>query len=530
MSFSSLIKEIKIDKGVFSVKTSLGKFSASESYKEQLSLGLLPTDAPKDFKEAIANLYYVPEGREVIKYETLHKRIHDEKDMILSLIEVPSEDEKKKAQIESSKRVLKENHINDKTLVIYSPLLTSKFNDSDEYGKVSATYDSEEKIIYVKTELVKKTNIYKETIFRDELFPLPEIEAVVIEPQKEEKKVDIEALKNKYKFERPKGKSLSEIVSGKKPKEEAHEEHKKEELSKEDLLKRTIENSLGYIKGKWINNIFNVNKKDCGYLSPIEKIELYNDEIIIKSSPFTNTEWWTKFTPNMECPRYMGRLVIDDSYMPFCLKGKCSQACGVDEGFTELSAARFRLIEEKNIIQDGFKRLQEFLDRTFRLTSEFNETFSVDINVYLGSQYPHFYSKIPQPLDDFQIQNYISAYMTLYPEINDIRGNMDIEEFFISDDFDPVDESGLVHEAKNYALQEMVKLAGQEMLEDVVNARAGKIDGKFYLIDNGKMRYILRPNKIEAIRDELYMGNVSYKKGLNEVKEFISVTLGGGRW
>ncbi|MFN8673427.1 MAG: hypothetical protein U0457_15250 [Candidatus Sericytochromatia bacterium] len=528
MSLTSFVKEIKIDRGVFSVKTSLGKFSASESYKEQMSLGNLPTEAPKDFKEAIPNLYYVPEGKDFIEYNVLHKKINDEKELILSSINNPSDEDKKKAQIESSKKVLKEHHINDKTLLIYSPILKQKFQEEDEYTKITATYNQEEKVIYVKTELIKKTNIYKNVIYQDELIPNI-ISNITEEPKKEERKVDLEALKNKYKFDRPKVKSISEIITGKKNTVEHHEEVIKED-SEENKLKNLITDSLGYIKGNWKNNTFLVNKKESGYLVPIEKIEIFKDEIIIKSSHFTNTEWWTKFTPISECPRYMGRLVIEDTYTPFCMKGKCSQACGVDDGFTELSAARFRLVEDREIIENGFKRLQEFLDRTYRLTSEFNETFGVEILIYLGSQNPYFFSKFPRTSDEFQIQNYISAFMTLYPEINDIRGNMDIEDFVIGDDFDPVDESGLVHEAKNYALQEMVRLASQEALEEVINARQGKIDGKFYLIDNGKMRYILRPTKIEAIRDELYMGNVGFKKGFNEVKQFISITLGGGRW
>lgn len=563
MTFSSFVKELKIDRGIFSVKTTSGKFSASESYKEQLSLGGLPPDAPKDFKSAIKNIYYAPVEKELIEYSKLHDEVNEEKNRILSYIENPTEEDKKKAQIEGTKKILKENHINDKTLVIYSPILTQKFHEEDEYTRVSATYNNEEKTIYIKTELIKKTNVYKNVIYQDSLIAgmdtsdLEKIKDLLNDNKDDVKqdkpesgnqhhiveghnyhynadeKIDIDALKQKYAFKRPKGKSINEIISGKKEETATDADLKEEvkpEISKHEKIKENITELLGYIKGEWKDNTFNVNRKESGYLVPIEKIELFNDEISIKSSPFTNTEWWTKFTHNMECPRYMGRLVIDDPYSDFCINGKCAQACGVDEGFTELSAARFRLIEDKDIISNGFKRLQAFLDRTFNLVKEFNETLGVNINVNLDTQKPYFYSKTSIDLDYFQLQNYISAYLTLYPEINDIRGNIDIEDFALNDDFDPVDDSGLVQEARNYGLQEMVSLATHELLEDMINKKAGKIDGNFYLIDNGKMRYILKSNKVEAIRDELYMGNVTFKKGLNEVKNFISVTLGGGRW
>lgn len=558
MTFSSFVKELKIDRGIFSVKTTSGKFSASESYKEQLSLGGLPPDAPKDFKLAIKNIYYAPVEKELIEYNRLHDQVTDEKNNILSHIENPTDEDRKKAQIESTKKILKANHINDKTLVVYSPILTDKFNEQDEYTRVSATYNHDEKTIYIKTELIKKTNIYKNVIYQDNLIPAmdtstldkvkeiatairadakennePKIENHIVEGHNyhynTDEKVDIEALKQKYAFKRPKVKSISEIISGKTEETNVKEDIKPEN-PKHQKIKENLSELLGYIKGEWKDNVFHVNKKDSGYLVPIEKIELFHDEIAIKSSPFTNTEWWTKFTHNMECPRYMGKLMIQDAYTNFCINGKCELACGVDEGFTELSAARFRLLEEKDIIKDGFKRLQSFLDRAFNLVNEFNETMNVNIGVYLGTQKPYFYSKSSIDLDYFELQNYISAYLTLYPEINDIRGNVDIDEFTLNDDFDPVDDSGLVQEARNYGLQEMVRLATHDLLEDVITKKAGNIDGNFYLIDHGKMRYVLKSNKVEAIRDELYMGNVSFKKGLNEIKNFISVTLGGGRW
>lgn len=250
----------------------------------------------------------------------------------------------------------------------------------------------------------------------------------------------------------------------------------------------------------------------------------------IKSSPITNIEFWTKFTPIHQCPRFEGALYIPDDYAPFCQQTKCNTACGADEGFVELSAARFRLNEESEIIKENFKRLQQFLDRCYSLMEEFQSLFGVDIKLDTSSTKPYFYSELYAPFDENIIQNYIEAYKTLYPEITDIRGKIDIESFTLDEDYDPLSEAGLVQEARIYNLQEMVRLAAKDILTTTVKNKDGDIDGNFYLIDNGKLRYLLKPNTIEAYRDELYMGNVSFKKGINEINNFVITTLGGGRW
>lgn len=533
---SEIVKEIQIDKGAFAVKSpKTGKFSAHESYKEHLLSEDLPTDAPKDFKEALPNLYYSPVGRELISYRELHNKIHEESENILASISSPTDEDKKKSHIEASKKILKENGINEKTYLLYSPYLTGKLKESDEFCRVSATYNHDEKIMYLKTKLLKSSQPKPIHI---EDFIMSNIKKVV-DVKEEQKKIDVEELKKKYNFKRPKGESLSEIVKKATGEHIEQPVEKKEEPTKEPIIDNTdpynkvkniISDSLHSLVGKWVGNTFKINFRESGYLLPVSSVEIMNNNVYISSSSFTNIEWWTKFTPNTQCPRYLGHLDINDSYSPYCFSGKCIEACGAEDGFVELSAARFRLLEDAEIIKSGFKRLQEFLDRVFRLSEEFNQVFGVNINIDLKTQYPFFHVSLPIYSDESTIRNNIEALFTLYHEITDIRGRIDIEQFFINDDYDAVSEDGLIQESKNYGLQEMVRLATKDLLEEIMRDKNGEIDGKFYLIDRGRMRFILKSNRVEAIRDELYMGNVTYNKGLKEVQEFLHVILGGGRW
>ena len=76
----------------------------------------------------------------------------------------------------------------------------------------------------------------------------------------------------------------------------------------------------------------------------------------------------------------------------------------------------------------------------------------------------------------------------------------------------------------------MVRLGAEDLLKNIVKEKDGRVDNKFYLIENGRIRYNLKPHSIEAFREDLYMGNINFKKGLKEVEHFLSTTLGGGRW
>ncbi len=94
--------------------------------------------------------------------------------------------------------------------------------------------------------------------------------------------------------------------------------------------------------GKWDDNqsVFKVDPLVYGYLSPIQKLEI---EALggwhLVSSPITNIEWWHWFMPVSSCPRYKGHLVeISDRYDPFCKAAACSEACGAEDGFVDLSA------------------------------------------------------------------------------------------------------------------------------------------------------------------------------------------------
>jgi hypothetical protein len=572
-SSRALVKEIHIDKGVFPLKSEMTrKFSASESYKENVSIGNLPPGAPFEFKDATANLFYAPENKELISYNKLHQQISDEKAERMSKAETLTEEDKKTIQLESSKKVLKDNGINDKTLLIYSPVISKKFEEKEEDETISVTFDPREKILFVKTEwqIKRKTeaefddDLYRANVAKleaenaepavqeaspedhepveadDQLITEEELQNITLSGEAEKpaekpayKKPDIEELKKKYKFQKPQGESISEILK-RQQKGESKAPEKVEVVTKikdpEQELKDIIADALHSLPGKWENNVYKVDHKQAGYLVPVEIVALTKDSIIIKSSAITNIEWWTKFTPIDKCPRFMGALEIEDEYAPFCRLGKCNEACGAEDGFVELSAGRFRLAEDSNIIKNEFKRLQEFLDRANRLIDEFKSTFDVEIQLYPGTNSPYLYSMLKRPVDENVIRNYLEAFITIYTEITDIRGSVDIEAFTLNEDFDPVSEDGLVQESRNYGLQEMVRIGAQDLLNDVIKQKNGNVEGNFYLIDHGKMRYVLRPTRVEAVRDELYMGNVTFKKGLKDVQDFLVTTLGGGRW
>jgi hypothetical protein len=552
-SSRAFIKELHIDKGVFHLKSEkTKKFSASESYRENIAAGNLPPEAPSEFKEATASLFYAPENRDLISYNHLHQKITDEKNRMISEAGSLSPDEQKAIQLESSKKILKEYGINDKTLMLYSPKLAKTFEEEEADSRISVTFDPLEKILFIKTEWLKKETpeeAVQEEVHAEEpadsnenLITAEELQIITetpgaqpSEPAKPSayKRPDIEELKKKYKFQKPQGESIKDILK-RTAKGGAVQEEPVETVSKkkdpEQEMKDIINDALHALPGTWEGNSYKVDFKKCGYLVPVESVELEKTQIIIKSSCITNTEWWTKFTPIDKCRRYMGALEIPDEYAEFCRVGKCREACGAEDGFVELSAARFRLAEEGEFVKSDFKRLQEFLDRANRLISEFRSTFDVDIQLYIGTNSPYLYALLKRPVDENVIRNYLEAFITIYTEITDIRGNIDIEEFTLDEDFDPVSEDGLVQESRNYGLQEMVRIGAKDLLNDVVKQKDGSVEGNFYLIDHGKMRYVYRPTRIEAIRDELYMGNVTYKRGLKDVQNFLITTLGGGRW
>ena len=524
-----LIKEIQIEKGYFSIKSQSGKLSASESYKEQYLAKELPLNAPKDFKDAIPDLYYAPKDSNLVKYNELHGKISTEKEELLKDITNPSEEDKKKALIESSKKILKEYRINDKTYIVYSPQITKRLDENDQYYKVSVTFNLEEKVLFVKTELLPrdKKNIPQEIGIDDFVIELPD---PVIESTTH-KKIDIDEIKKKYNFKRPEVESISDILkrsSGQTNNKQ--NEETKTETHHENSLKEVITDSLSNYKGQWQGNSFIIDKKESGYLLAIERIELDSSKMKISSSSVTNTEMWTKFTPIHQCPRFEGALYIPDEYASYCKDAQCNTACGAEDGFVELRAARFRLIEESEIIKNQYRRLQQFLDRCYSMMEEFKSIFGVEIKLDISSHKPFFYSELYAPFEENTVRNYIEAYKTLFPEITDIRGKVDIDSFYLDEDYDPVSEDGLIQEAKTYNLQEMVRLGAEDILAQTIKNKDGKVEGKFYLIDNGKLRYLLKNHTIEAYREDLYMGNVSFKKGLNEITNFVSTTLGGGRW
>lgn len=221
-----LVKEIQIDKGVFPIRSKSGKMSASESYKEQFLSNLLPTNAPKEFKEAISDLYYVAKEHELVKYTEVHNQINTEKESFLSNISSPNDEEKKKALIESSKKVLKYYGINDKTHIIYSPQVSKKLEEQDEHCKITVTYNNDEKTLFVKTELLPREKNTPQEIVIGGIndLDLTQIKDIDITPHNkipEIKKADLEEIKKKYSFQKPKVESISSILKRNSGQEEA---------------------------------------------------------------------------------------------------------------------------------------------------------------------------------------------------------------------------------------------------------------------------------------------------------------------
>jgi len=507
----AIVKEIKLASGVFSLRSpSTNRFSAAESYRENFEKGLFPDFFPENFLEASTNLYYAPLNREVISYGQVHEQIAKEKERLTIEYSPKTAEEQKKILVESAKNVLRSFGINSETMLIYTPALTKILAERDEKLKITVNFDREERSLLVKTVLLKNKEKSQE-----------EIDA-------ELKRAELEEIKKKYKFQSPKGESIRETLNKKTNPAEAVNTFSESLDSAKGRLTEFISACLS-IPGKWADNLWTADFKAAGFLLPIQTIEIEAEKIFISSGAITNTEWWTKFTPIFQCPRFEGKLGIADDWEVFCQETRCKEACGADDGFVELSAARFRLIEESEIIRNDFRRLQEFIDRVYRLISDFNSTYGVEIHLDVTSTNPYLYAQVDRE-DEVNLRNCFEAFMTLYPEITDVRGKIDIEEFSLDENFDPVSEEGLVHEAKNYALQEMVRLAAKDMLNDLIREKDGEIAGNYYLIDRGRLRYVLKGNRIECIRDELYMGNLTFKKGINEAKGFFVTTLGGGRW
>ncbi len=297
-------------------------------------------------------------------------------------------------------------------------------------------------------------------------------------------------------------------------------------------LQAQIEKTLGY-SGNWNEDrtSFRVDPLTYGYLSPIQRVELEAGGIHLISSPITNTEWWHWFMPISSCPRYKGHLVkIKDRFDAFCRAGACTEACGADDGFVDLSAARLRLQEEAQLIENLFPRLQAYLNRAERLKDEVCKSQSVGILLDNNQAVVSLYSRLrPEPAS---FTRHVQAYQQLYPMITGVQGKVNTAYLPHPKTYsrDDLDEQSVLEEARFHSLVEAVRQEALDMMHFLLSRKGGFIEDNIYHLNQDNMSYTLHNNRIEASRAGLYMGNEGFKKGIQELQRFFQTTLGGGRW
>ena len=293
---------------------------------------------------------------------------------------------------------------------------------------------------------------------------------------------------------------------------------------------KSVLNECTGLEAEVADNKVKVIPTVSGYLTPISSIELAGDNLILNSSPLTNTEWWQAIMPVSLCPRYMGIMDIKDEYTEACLEKKCEEACQAEDDFVELRASRLRFHEDSEIIAKKFPRLSLFVERTNRLIAENNITYSINISLNTDTSFPYLTDTIAGS-DEAVLCSALEAFKNLYTEITGIHGKVDISEIQEMDvDLDPMDEDSLVDEARYYGLIEMVRNEAKDLLAKLMKNKGGEIHENNYVIFTEKLRYVLYANRIEGFKDDLYSGTVYFNKGINEVKNFLVTILGGGRW
>lgn len=297
-------------------------------------------------------------------------------------------------------------------------------------------------------------------------------------------------------------------------------------------LQTQIEQSLGF-KGNWNEdrNVFRVDAVTYGYMSPIQRIEIEPQGLHLVSSAVTNTEWWRWFMPVSSCPRYKGTLVeIHDRFDAFCKAGACSEACGAEDGFVDLSAGRLRLVEEALLIENIFPRLTAYLKRAEAMTEKICVAQDVRIMLDTSSSVVTLHTRIkPEPASFLR---HVQAFKELYPMITGVQGKVNTGFLPNPGEYsqDDLDEKSILEEARYHALVEAVRQEAIDILHFLVTKKGGVIEDDVYHLNQDGMSYILHSNRIEAQRNSLYMGNEGFKKGVQEIQKFFQTTLGGGRW
>lgn len=289
---------------------------------------------------------------------------------------------------------------------------------------------------------------------------------------------------------------------------------------------------LFQLTGKWQSSalLYQTEPVQQGYLVPIESLSLQGAELVLRSSPLTHTEWWHHFIPVNTCPRYRGYLLeIDDAFDAFCQQAGCQEACGAEDGFVDLSAGRLRLNHDRAYIAQGFHRLQAYLTLAAEYVDQSNQEQGLQIQLLATDNRLRLHAV--SPLDPQLLKRYQLAFQSLYPQLTQIYGKANTLVLPPAPNYSEIDitPDSVIEEARYYALIEATYLEALDMLQFLVQKKGGsQEDTTYYLPD--QITYHRFPQRLEAYRSGLYMGRVGFKKGSQEIQQFLQTTLGGGRW
>jgi hypothetical protein len=291
-------------------------------------------------------------------------------------------------------------------------------------------------------------------------------------------------------------------------------------------LAGTIDQTIG-LKGtdgpEW-----HVDQRLHGPFAPLLYAAETPDGVHLVSSSLTNTEWWQTFMPRTLCPRLGGALGIDDWVEPFCKAEQCADACGVEDGFVELRANRFRLAADAEIIDKRFPQLHAFLDRADRLVAGQNQARTTGWQVSRQYQLPCLEVMVPP---DY-VPSHLQGLAAMWASLTGVSGSVDVDHFppFDIESLDIDSDEGLMAMAQHYALREILRNRAEFLLADLVAERGGEVAGNEYKLSSG-LRYVIN-HQIECYVGDKggYMGAVPFTGGLAEIRQFVATTLGGGRW
>lgn len=286
-----------------------------------------------------------------------------------------------------------------------------------------------------------------------------------------------------------------------------------------------VEQVLG-LKGSEAGT-WQVDRRHHGPFAPLLHAAPTPDGWHLVSSPLTRTEWWTCFIPTSLCPRFGGLLEIPDAYAADCLKERCRDACGAEDGFVELRANRFRLDVDAALIDRRFPYLHEFLARAERLVEAANAEQGLSWHFARHQDRAYLQAKVTESA----LCDHLAALGRLFPLLSGVTGRLDVERLgeidFLALDLDQ--EHDLLRLARHYAEVESLRWAAEQYLEDLVRERGGVREGIEFKLPGG-LRYLLT-TYVECFQgDKAYMGRVEFRRGLAEIRHFVATTMGGGRW